>query len=91
MGFREELAADAAELEAGGRLRLLREITPEGDGLCRCNGRTFWNFSSNDYMGIAADANGINWRHLHFLPEKNGKPAAGDPAAPEKTALRRST
>ena len=35
MGFREELAADAAELEAGGRLRILREISPEGHGLCR--------------------------------------------------------
>ena len=56
MGFREELAADAAELEAGGRLRILREISPEGHGLCRCNGREYWNFSSNDYMGIAADA-----------------------------------
>ncbi|WP_294479742.1 8-amino-7-oxononanoate synthase [uncultured Victivallis sp.] len=56
MGFREELAADAAQLESGGRLRILREIAPEGHGLCRCDGRTYWNFSSNDYMGIAADA-----------------------------------
>ena len=56
MGFREELAADAAQLESGGRLRILREIAPEGHGLCRCDGRTYGNFSSNDYMGIAADA-----------------------------------
>ncbi|MBS1371287.1 MAG: 8-amino-7-oxononanoate synthase [Lentisphaeria bacterium] len=56
MEFREELAADAAELEAGGRLRVLHEIAPEGRGLCCCDGKKYLNFSSNDYMGIAADA-----------------------------------
>lgn len=56
MEFREELAADAAALEAAGRLRILREIAPEGGGFCRLGGARFLNFSSNDYMGIAADA-----------------------------------
>ena len=56
MGFREELAADTAALEAAGRLRILREIAPEGNGFCRLGGERFLNFSSNDYLGIAADA-----------------------------------
>lgn len=56
MGLREELAADTTALEAAGRLRVLREIAPEGNGFCRLGGARFLNFSSNDYMGIASDA-----------------------------------
>jgi len=56
MGFRDELAADTAALEAEGRLRCLREIAAEGHGYCRLDGKRYLNFSSNDYMGISADA-----------------------------------
>ncbi len=55
MGLREELTADVAALEAAGRLRQLREISSEGEGYCRLDGVRYLNFSSNDYMGIAAD------------------------------------
>ncbi|MDR0933182.1 MAG: 8-amino-7-oxononanoate synthase [Victivallales bacterium] len=51
----EALIADTAELEAAGRLRVLREIVPDSSGFCRYDNRRYLNFSSNDYMGIAAD------------------------------------
>jgi 8-amino-7-oxononanoate synthase len=56
MNFIEELSRDIDMLKNNGRFRELREIVPLGDGRCRWEGKEYWNLSSNDYMGIAANA-----------------------------------
>ena len=53
--FAAELAADTAQLRESGRLRILREIAPGSNAAAEWNGKSFRNFSSNDYMGIAGD------------------------------------
>ena len=50
-----ELAADMAQLQADGRLRLLREIAHGPGALAEWQGRIYRNFSSNDYMGLAGN------------------------------------
>ena len=41
------------EIEAAGLLRTRRTVEPLGEGRCRVNGRDVWDFSSNDYLGLA--------------------------------------
>lgn len=55
MSIVSDYAAEKTELEQAGRLRVLREIEPLDGGKCRMNGKTYWNFSGNDYMGISGD------------------------------------
>ncbi|RYD22956.1 MAG: 8-amino-7-oxononanoate synthase [Verrucomicrobiaceae bacterium] len=44
------------ELEAGGLLRVLKPLdSPSGPRVIR-DGRDLWNFASNDYLGLAGDA-----------------------------------
>lgn len=50
-----ELAADMAQLQADGRLRLLRDIAHGPGALAEWQGRIYRNFSSNDYMGLAGN------------------------------------
>ncbi len=56
MDFLNELQAETEKLRESGRIRSLREIEPLGRGLCRFQGRTYHNFSGNDYLGLAADS-----------------------------------
>lgn len=72
MNFISELTSDIEMLKSAGRLRELREIVPLGDGRCRWNGKTFWNLSSNDYMGLAGNAELRRSFYAQF-----------DPASPE--------
>ena len=55
MNFISELASDIDILKNSRRFRELREIVPLGDGRCRWEGKEYWNLSSNDYLGIAAN------------------------------------
>jgi len=54
--FLDDIRADLAALKSGGNYRALREIAPEGDGRSRYDGRVLCNLSSNDYLGLAGDA-----------------------------------
>ena len=56
MTWLDELAADTAALTEAGRVRFLREITPLPGARAMLDGKIYLNFSSNDYMGIAGDA-----------------------------------
>jgi 8-amino-7-oxononanoate synthase len=61
MGPRTQTASqpphlELADLSAAGLLRTLKPLdSPTGPRVIR-DGREFWNFASNDYLGLAADA-----------------------------------
>lgn len=71
MNFISELLHDIDELKSNGRLRVLREIVPLGEGRCRWEGKEYWNLSSNDYLGIAAHA---ELRRSFYAQFDNGSP-----------------
>lgn len=52
--FRQRIAADTARLKAAGRLRLLEQRTDAQTPTVTINGRSYRNFTSNDYLGLAA-------------------------------------
>lgn len=72
MDFLADLVNKTEALKNNGRLRELRDIVPLGDGRCRWNGKEFWNLSSNDYLGLAGDAELRRSFYAQF-----------DPASPE--------
>jgi len=56
MNFIDRISKEQAELSANGQLRILRETATLPHGEAEFNGRIFANFSGNDYLGLAGDA-----------------------------------
>ena len=56
MSFLNELSEETAALAGAGRLRQLRSIAPLPHARAEFEGKIYCNCSSNDYMGIAGDA-----------------------------------
>lgn len=69
--FLQSLANECAQLAASGRLRELREIEPAGEGRCLWQKRTFWNLSSNDYLGLACKT---SWRQEFYASYEADSP-----------------
>jgi 8-amino-7-oxononanoate synthase len=69
--FLQRLATECAQFAASGRLRELREIEPLGDGRCQWQNRTFWNLSSNDYLGLACRD---SWRREFYALYETDSP-----------------
>ncbi len=55
-GFDGWLVSQLAEIEAAGLRRTLRVVDSPQERVVRVGGRELVNFSSNDYLGLAADA-----------------------------------
>ena len=55
MSFQDDIRKELAGLEAIGRYRALRNISPLPGGRAELDGRTYCNLSGNDYMGISCD------------------------------------
>lgn len=53
-GLEEFLAGQLAQIEAAGLKRTLRTLESAQGPEILCDGRRVWNFSSNDYLGLAA-------------------------------------
>ncbi|HJN81407.1 MAG TPA: aminotransferase class I/II-fold pyridoxal phosphate-dependent enzyme, partial [Verrucomicrobiota bacterium] len=53
-GFNEQLGRDLDEIRGAGLWRELREIASAQSTRIKLGGREFINFSSNDYLGLAA-------------------------------------
>ncbi|MCG6157210.1 aminotransferase class I/II-fold pyridoxal phosphate-dependent enzyme [Rubinisphaera margarita] len=51
--FSEFVQRQLATIQTEGLLRKRRLVEPLGEGRCRLNGRELWDFSSNDYHGLA--------------------------------------
>lgn len=49
------IAGDLGALEQKGLRRRRREVKPLPGGRCEIGGRTLWNFSANDYLGLSGD------------------------------------
>lgn len=49
------VSGELAALEGANLRRRRREVTPLPEGKCSLEGRTLWNFSGNDTLGLAGD------------------------------------
>ena len=62
--FDQELARRLADIRAQGLLRQLRRVDSPQTPRLQIEGRTFLNFSSNDYLGLALE---LRQRLLEFV------------------------
>ena len=55
MSFQDDIRKELAGLEAIGRYRSLRNISPLPGGRAELDGKVYCNLSGNDYMGISCN------------------------------------